>query len=92
MVSMRDFLKFRLGPALGFLTLNVSAVYCLVTGKMVGMLGTIVEGRHSSPILYWIYMSFLWAGAAVVDVTTARTVIADNPRRVVPDQSKGPTA
>jgi hypothetical protein len=87
---MRDFLTYRFAPFLGFATLNFLAVYCLVTGKMIGMLGSIVEGRHSAPIPYWTYMAFLVIGAIILDVALAKTIIADNPRKVVPNQSTDP--
>ncbi len=88
---MRDFLIYRALPFVGFVAVNLSAVYCLVTGKMIGRFGTIVEGRHSGPILYWIYMSFLLAGTLILNVSVAKMIISDNPRKRSPNQSSEPT-
>jgi hypothetical protein len=92
---MRDFLKYRVSPVLVFVAINALAIYCLVTGRMFGKTGNgsfLVEGRHSGPTLYWIYMFFLLVGTATLDIFIARTILKDNARSIGPNQSKDPTA
>ena len=50
---------------LGVVALHFEVVYALVTGNIVGW--SIVEGRHSLPILYWIYVIFLVAAVTAID-------------------------
>jgi hypothetical protein len=55
---------------------HAGVVYCLITGKMIGRFVTVVEGRNSAPILYWIYMSFMILGLLVLDGFILRSIIS----------------
>lgn len=46
---------------------NCAAVYSLYTGKMIGRFGSLVEGRESAPVLYWIYIGGVGGIALFLD-------------------------
>ena len=49
--------------------LHTFAVVALVSGNMIGRRAPpIIDGRHTVPILYWIYTGFMVFGAMVFDV------------------------
>jgi hypothetical protein len=64
----------------GVVGLHLDAAYALVTGNIVGW--SIVEGRRSIPLFYWIYVTLLIAAVVVIDTMIFHS---SNPKKPGPN-------